>query len=125
MSHLCQSAAIYSITVSVADPDTRSGAFLNLGSGIRNRFFRISDPGSQTNIFDCLMTNFGVKSMIILNVLAKKMFLFKNRINYNFMTCGYKKLYDKIFSPSPLLVLLLDPGWVKSGSGINIPDPQH
>jgi hypothetical protein len=31
---------------SVADPVPGSGAFLTPGSGIRNRFFRISDPGS-------------------------------------------------------------------------------
>jgi hypothetical protein len=36
---------------SVANPDPGSGVFLTPGSGIRNRFFRISDPGSQTHIF--------------------------------------------------------------------------
>jgi hypothetical protein len=44
-------------------------------SGIRNRFFR--DSGSQTHIFDGLMTNVCVKSTIIPIVLAKR--------NYNFM----------------------------------------
>ncbi len=46
---------------SVADPDPGTGTFLTLGSWIRNRFFsgaRISDPGSQTHIFDSFMTNF-------------------------------------------------------------------
>ncbi len=36
----------------------------DLGSGIRNRFF--PDPGSQTHIFESLMTTFWVKSSIIL-----------------------------------------------------------
>ncbi len=49
---------------SVADPDPGSGAFLTPGSGIRNRFF--PDPGSQTHIFESLMTIFWVKSSIIL-----------------------------------------------------------
>ncbi len=56
---------------SVADPDPGSGAFLTPGSGILNRFFpdpgsRISDPGSQTHIFESLETIFWVKSSIIL-----------------------------------------------------------
>jgi hypothetical protein len=44
------------------------------GSWIRNRFF--PDPGSQphTGIFDSFMTNFWVKSIIILSVWAKKNF---------------------------------------------------
>jgi hypothetical protein len=41
---------------SVADPDPGSGAFLTPGSGIRNRFF--PDPGSQTHIFERLVTIF-------------------------------------------------------------------
>ncbi len=48
---------------SVADPDPGSGAFLTPGpgSGIRNWFFpdpgsRIQNPGSQTHIFESLMT---------------------------------------------------------------------
>ncbi len=35
----------------------------------------ISDPRSQTHIFDSLMTNFWVKSTKILSVLAKRIFL--------------------------------------------------
>jgi hypothetical protein len=55
------------VVTSVADPDLGSGAFLTPGSGIRNRFFpdlgsRISDPGSQTHIFESLVTIFWVKS---------------------------------------------------------------
>jgi hypothetical protein len=44
---------------SVADPDPGSGAFLAPGS-------RISDPGSQTHIFESSVTIFWVKSSIIL-----------------------------------------------------------
>jgi hypothetical protein len=57
---------------SVADP--KSGAFLTLDPGFGLGFFRISDSGSQTHIFDSLMTKFGVKSTIILCVLAFKKF---------------------------------------------------
>ncbi len=56
---------------SVTDPDAGSGAFLTL------------DPGSRTHIFNTLMTNFWVKSTIILSVLAKK----------NFFTCSKIKLF--------------------------------
>ncbi len=74
---------------SVADPDLGSGAFLTLDPWSWIGFFRIriSDPESQTHIFDSLMTNLWVKSTIILSVLAKKSFF-----------------------PLPLLVLFLDPG---------------
>jgi hypothetical protein len=34
------------------------------GSGIRNTFFRISNPGSQIRIFESLMTDFWIKSTI-------------------------------------------------------------
>jgi hypothetical protein len=55
---------------SVAE-DPGSGAFLTPGSGIRNRFFpdpgsRIPGPGSQTHIFESLVTIFWVKSSITL-----------------------------------------------------------
>jgi hypothetical protein len=53
------------IYASVADPDPGSGAFLTPGSGIRKGF--IPDPGSQTHIFEILVTTtFWVKSSIIL-----------------------------------------------------------
>jgi hypothetical protein len=45
---------------SVADPG--SDAFLTTGSGIRNRLF--PDPGSQTHIFESLVTIFWVKTSI-------------------------------------------------------------
>jgi hypothetical protein len=49
---------------SVADPDPGSGAFLTHGSGIRNRF--IPGPGSQTLIFESLVTIFWAKTYKIL-----------------------------------------------------------
>jgi hypothetical protein len=60
------------VQINVADPDPGSGAFLTPGSGIRclfdpwirDRFF--PDPGSQTHIFESLVTIFWVKSSIIL-----------------------------------------------------------
>ncbi len=59
----------------VADPDPRTCAFLTLDPGSGIGFFRIPDPGNQTHIFDSLMTNFWVKSTIILSVLVKKISL--------------------------------------------------
>jgi hypothetical protein len=62
------------------------------------------------------MTNFWAKSTIILSVLAKKNFLYllKNKINYNFMIFKVEKMVEhKISFSSPLLVLWLDPGWIK------------
>ncbi len=53
----------FDMIISVADPDPGSGAFLTPGSGIRNRFF--PDPGSQTHIFENLLTIFWVESSII------------------------------------------------------------
>jgi hypothetical protein len=38
--------------------DPGSGAFLNPGSGIRNRFF--PDPGSENHIFESLVTIFNI-----------------------------------------------------------------
>jgi hypothetical protein len=43
--------------------DRESGAFLNPGSGIRNRFF--PDPESQAHILESLVTIFWVKSSTI------------------------------------------------------------
>jgi hypothetical protein len=49
---------------SVAAPEF--DAFLPLDPGSGKGFFRIPDLGSQTHIFDSLMTNFKVKSTISL-----------------------------------------------------------
>ncbi len=57
--HLLHFYVWYRIAMtSVADPDPGSGigVFLTPGSGIRNRF--IPDPGSQTHIFESLVTTF-------------------------------------------------------------------
>jgi hypothetical protein len=50
----CQNFGLQS---SDADPDPGSDAFLTSGSGIPNRFF--PDPGSQTHIFESLVTILG------------------------------------------------------------------
>jgi hypothetical protein len=76
-------------TTSVADPDPGSGAFLTPGSEIRNRFF--PDPGSQTHLFENLMTIFWLKSSIILYGNSLKIgpnfFIqhFKTKIIFNFV----------------------------------------
>jgi hypothetical protein len=170
--------------VSVADPG--SGAFLTLGSGIRNRFFRILvqgsgsgsatlcttcgflvmclkncfldypssqcsgsgiwcffdpgirnsftlDPGSQTHIFESLVTVFLIKSSIILKI-GPEFFLqhFKDKIIFNYVKFGLQKRSDSdnkfFFTLLFCCCLDLGSGMGKKqdpGSGINIPDPQH
>ncbi len=54
----------YPLQISVADPDPGFDAFLTPGSGIRNMFFPY--PGSQTHIFESLVTIIWVKSSIII-----------------------------------------------------------
>jgi hypothetical protein len=115
-------------TSSVADPDPDpgSGAFLTPGSGIRNRFF--PDPGSQTHIFEDLVTIFWVKSLIILGKLGKIFSsAYQNKIIFSFVKFVAAKngLTKKFFHPCLLLLFLdpgseiRDPGWVK----IRIRDP--
>jgi len=67
---------------SIANPDPGTSAFLTLDP---EKVF--PDPGSQTHIFDSLMTDFRVNRTIILSALAKQNFLyqFKNKIIHNFM----------------------------------------
>jgi hypothetical protein len=88
---------------SLADPDPGSGAFLTPGSsGIQNRFFpnpgsRISDSGSQTHIFESLMTIFWGKKFYNSLKIGPNFFLqhFKNKIIYNFAKfMATKKRYD-------------------------------
>ncbi len=91
------------------------------GSGIRNSFFcRIPDPGSQPHIFQSLVTNFWVKSSIVLWKLAQFVF-FSN--NFQFCEiCGYKNSFDNKFFFTPLFCCcfwIRDPEWVK----IRIRDP--
>ncbi len=109
---------------------------LDPGSRIRNRFF--PDPGSQTHIFESLVTIFSLKSSIILWKSAQIFFFsISKKNNFQFCEiCGYKKGVTTDFF-TPLLLLFLDQGFEirdprsglgkKSGSGIriNIPDPQH
>jgi hypothetical protein len=79
------------------------------------------------------MTIFWVKGSIILFKLAQISFLhqFKNKIIYIFvMFVATKKDIAINFFPPLSFVAVLDPGpeirdGQKSGSGINIPDPQH
>ncbi len=69
--------------------------------------YTVADPGSgafltldhKTHIFYSFMTNFWVKSTLILSVLAKKcLYLFKNKIINNFCDiCGYKNGRTKKF----------------------------
>jgi hypothetical protein len=104
---------------SVADPDSGSSAFLTPGSGMG--FFRISD-GFQTHIFQSLVTNFWVKKLYNSVKTDKKIFLqhFKNKILFNFVKfVATKKGMTTHFFHPPLLLLFLDPGWVK----IRIRDP--
>jgi hypothetical protein len=70
----------------IADPDP-GYIVLTLDPGSVIDFFWIPDlgSGSQTHIFDGLMTILG-KKFYNLSVLAKKiLFLLKNKIIYNFM----------------------------------------
>jgi hypothetical protein len=72
------------VKTSVADLDPGSGAFLTPGSRIRNRFF--PDPGSQTHIFESLVTIFWVKSSIIFENWPKFLLQhFKTKIIFNFV----------------------------------------
>jgi hypothetical protein len=97
------------------------------------------DPGSHTYIFDSLMTNFCLKSTIILSVLAKKNFyLFKHKIFQQFYDIfGYKMVgWDKKNFPSSFGAVIgsgirdlgsgiRDPGWIKIRIRDNIPVTQH
>jgi hypothetical protein len=121
---------------SVADPG--SGALLTPGSGIWNKFFpdpgsQISDPRSQTHIFEGLVTIFWVKTSIILGKLGQIFFFSLSKIKKIFSFVKFlatkNGLTKKFFHPC-LLLLFLDPGSGMGknqdpGSGINIPEPQH
>ena len=84
-----------------------SGAFLTPGSGNRNGFF--PNPGSQTHIFESLLTIFWVKSSIIL--FKKFLQHFKNKIIFNFVkfVATKKGMTTNFFAPLSF-VLSLDPG---------------
>ncbi len=106
------------------------------GSGIRcffdswildpDRFFQ--DPGSQTHIFESLVTIFWVKSFIILWKLAQIFFFSISKLKKFSLMCNlwlHKRYDNNFFSPLSFVVFLdpgsgiRDPGWVK----IRIRDP--
>ncbi len=80
---------------SIADLDPGSGAFLTPGSG--KGFFRIPDLGSQTHIFESLMTIFLSKKFYKSLKIGTNFFLqhFKNKIILNFVKfVATKKRYE-------------------------------
>jgi hypothetical protein len=76
-------------STSVLNPDLWSGVFLTLDPdpGSRIGFFWIPDLGSQPHIFLSIVTNFWVKSSIILWKLAQILFFqdLKNNTIFNFV----------------------------------------
>ncbi len=98
---------------------------LDPGSGLG-----FSGPGSQSHIFESLVTIFWVKSSIILWKLAQIFFfstskLKKFSILWNLWL--HKKVWQIFFSPFSFVAVFgsgIRDG-KKSGSEINIPDPQH
>ncbi len=121
----CGSGSALILLIWSSDADPGSGAFLTPGSGIRNRFF--PDPGSQTHIFQGLVTIFWVKTSIILGKLGHIFFFSISKIKqYGIQfceICGYKKCFDKkkLFTPVFCCCFWIrdprsgirDPGWVK------------
>ncbi len=117
--------------ISVADPDPGSSAFLTPGpgSGIRNRFFPdpgfcISDPGSQTYIFESFSDKFLGKKFYNSLKTGPNFFLqhFKNKIIYNFVTfvATKKGLTTQFFSSlSFVAVFRSGIGDPRSGMGKN------
>jgi hypothetical protein len=72
---------------SVADLDPGSSSFLIPASGTWDKLFL--NPGSPTHIFESFVTNFGVKSTIILCQWFKFLLhLIKNKI---VVKCSFKK----------------------------------
>ncbi len=97
------------------------------GSGIG--FFGIPYPGSQPHIFYSLMTNFCVKSTIILSVLAN-IFFTRSTLSTILWYLWLQKMVGQIrfFLFFWCCCWIRNPGMDKNqdpGSGINIPDPQH
>jgi hypothetical protein len=100
---------------SVEDPDPGSDAFLTPGSGIG--FFRISDPGSQTHIFESFVTIFLCKKFYNSLKIGPTFFLqlFKNKIIYNFMKfVATKEGMTSIFFSSLSFVLVFGSGMGKN-----------
>jgi hypothetical protein len=88
---------------------------------IQDRFF--PDPGSETHIFDSLVTYFWVKSTIIVLIFWQKNFLclLKNNFFCYFIIFVATKNVRTPKNFSPLLVLLLDPASeIRDPGGIKI-----
>ncbi len=96
---------------SVGDPG--SGTFLTPGFGIRNSFFRIQDPGSQTHIFKSFGDNFFCIKFYNSLKIGTNFYLhhFKNKIVQFCEIFGSEKKYNNLFFFHPCLTwLLLDLG---------------
>ncbi len=93
----------YQCSVSVVfDQCCGSGpcAFLTPGPGSGIGFFRISDPGSKTHIIESLVTNFWIKSSLILWNNWPKFFssAFKKLNNFQFCEiCSHTKKISPLF----------------------------
>ncbi len=103
-------------TVISSVPDPGSGAFFTPRSGID--FFRMSDSGSPTHIFESLVTIFWVRTSIILWPKFFSSAFWKYNIQFCEI-CGYKKsMTTNILSPLSFVALfgfgIRDPG---SGMG--------
>ncbi len=99
------------------------------------------DPGSGMDFFPDLRSSthylkrpetiYRVKCTIILCQLAQIFSVpVQNLNNFRFCKiCCYKKIRQLIFYPSSFVALVgsgsQETGWIKSGSGIYMPDPQH
>ncbi len=101
---------------------------LDPGSGMN--FF--PDPGSQTHIFESLVTTFWVKSSELVQIFFLQHL--KNKIIFNFVKfVATNKVWHQIFFTLSLFCCcfwIWDPGSGMGknqdpGSGINIQDPQH
>ncbi len=114
------------LRIRIRDPG--SCALLTPGSGNQNRFFpdpgsQISDPGSQTHIFESLVQIFWVKSYIILWKLAKIFFFSISQLKWYsilWILWLHKNEWQLNFCHPTLLLLFWDPGsairdpeWVK------------
>ncbi len=112
------------------DPDPGSVAFLNPRIQIRDKFF--PNPGSPTHISKCYVAIFWVKNtQVFVNWPKSFLYLFKNKMISNLWSLWLQKREDNC-----IIFTLFCCWWIrdqgcgirdgkKSGSGINIPDPQH
>ncbi len=94
--------------------DLGSGAFLTPGSGIRNRF--LPDPGSQTHIFEILVTILGKKFYNSLKI-GPNFFLkhSKDKIIFNFVKFMATKKGMKTYFLSPLSFIAVFGSGIRDG----------